>query len=214
MIEAKARVLCVDDHPFVAEGLRARLSSEPDLEFAGWIPSAENLIDQVRASGATLVIVDIEMEGPDPFDAVEDLGRQFPQVRAVMFSGHVRDHYIDQAARCGAWGYLSKNDDPQTIVEALRGVRAGRFVFGEQIRQRCTDGHGAKAGSRLRSLTPRELQVLRLMGRGMTRSAIADTMHRSPKTIDTHRMSIMEKLDIHDRGELVRYAIREGVAEA
>jgi DNA-binding NarL/FixJ family response regulator len=213
------RVLCVDDHAFLVEGLQARLALEDDVEFCGWISSPDGIEEEVQRLRPDVILMDIEMPGPDPFAAVEDLKRRFPQSRVIMLSAHVRDHYIDSAARAGAWGYMSKNDQPNEIVNAIRGVSAGKFVFGPKVMERCEvkpmdRKKGAEpAGSKLGRLTSRESEVLRMIGRGLTRAQIAKEMHRSPKTIDTHRMAIMEKLDIHDRGELVRFAIREGLAE-
>ncbi|MEM8836300.1 MAG: response regulator transcription factor [Planctomycetota bacterium] len=214
------RVLCVDDHAFLVEGLKARIEMESDLEFAGRRGDAQNLASEAEAAHANVVLLDIEMPGPDVFEAVETMHASHPDIRVIMLSAHVRDSYIDAAVDAGAWGYLSKADDPGVIINAIRRVMTGEFVFGDRVLERAhaaqdddTDG-GARPSSKLSLLTPRELQILRLIGKGMTRAAIAEEIHRSPKTVDTHRMSIMDKLDIHDRAELVRFAIREGLSEA
>lgn len=213
----KLRILCVDDHAFVAEGLRARLSIEPDLECVGTLTSAEGLLEAAVRSQADVAIIDIEMPGPDPFEAIRVLSRERPETRAVILSGHVRDSYIDAAVRAGAWGYLSKNDPPETIIEGLRSVARGEFASGAHANRRCRDGATGtdepRPISKLNALTPREMQVLRLIAKGLSREAIARSLFRSPKTIDAHRMSIMGKLDIHDRVELARFAIREGLVE-
>lgn len=214
------RVLCVDDHAFLVEGLKARIEMEPDLEFAGRRGNAESLGSEAESVNADVVLLDIEMPGPDVFESVEAMHASHPDIRVIMLSAHVRDSYIDAAVDAGAWGYLSKADDPGVIINAIRRVMSGEFVFGDQVldRAHATPSEGgetdARPSSKLSLLTPRELQILRLIGKGMTRAAIAGEIHRSPKTVDTHRMSIMDKLDIHDRAELVRFAIREGIAEA
>jgi DNA-binding NarL/FixJ family response regulator len=162
------------------------------------------------------------MPGPDPFEALEDLRRQCPNTRAIMLSAYVRDHYIDAAVNAGAWGYLCKNDDPETIIDAIRKVSRGEFVFGPDVIGRCTvrkkvvNGTSANTErtSKIQSLTAREQQILRMIGKGMSRAEIAKTLHRSPKTVDAHRAAIMEKMDIHDRVELALYAVREGLVEA
>lgn len=220
MTNVPTRILCVDDHAFVAEGLRARLALESDLECVGRLASAEHLVPEVKKTGAQIILLDIEMPGPDPFGALEDLHRQCPEVRTIMLSAYVRDHYIDAAVKAGAWGYLSKSDSPDTIIHAVRKVARGEFAFGPEVMDRCrlVRGRGNKRSttpqSRLESLTPREQEILRMIGKGMSRSEIAAAIFRSPKTVDAHRTSIMEKLDIHDRVELARYAIREGLVEA
>ncbi|RMH29178.1 MAG: DNA-binding response regulator [Planctomycetota bacterium] len=212
------RVLCVDDHAFMADGLRARFDQEPGIELAGRRSSADGLLGAVDETAATVVLMDIEMPGPDPFEAIENLARHRPDVRAILFSAFVRDHYIDQAVAAGAWGYLSKGDPPDDVVRAIRAVAAGEFAMSREVADRAA-GPGPKAPepdtprSKLALLTPREIQVLRLIGRGLSRVEIAQTLHRSPKTIDVHRASIMEKLGVNDRVDLVRFALREGLAE-
>jgi DNA-binding NarL/FixJ family response regulator len=214
------KVLCVDDHAFVAEGLKSRLSMESDLEVVGRLPSADHLVTEVQRNGADIVLLDIDMPGPDPFGAMEDLHRQLPHIRTIMLTAYVRDHYIDAAVKAGAWGYLSKSDAPETIVQAIRKVARGEFAFGPEVLERCQLTRGprgkrsATPTSRLEALTPREQEILRMIGKGMSRSQIAGAIFRSPKTVDAHRTSIMEKLDIHDRVELARFAIREGLVEA
>lgn len=240
-MKAKIRVLSVDDHVFLADGLRARLSLEPDMELVGHVSSAAGLVDQVIATDSQVVLLDIEMpSGPDPFEAVVELRRKRPNVRTIVLSAFIRDRYIDATVKAGAWGYLSKGDDPASIIGAIRDVVAGKFTFGPAVLERCrqlgqggqrteaidqlepgpTDSGAAEPKpvaanglSRLSSLTARELQILRMIGKGMSRTDIAKVIYRSPKTVDAHRAALMEKLGIHDRVELARYAIREGLVE-
>ena len=212
------RVLCVDDHAFMADGLRARFEREPDLELVGRLDSAEGLVRAVDESGAGVVLLDIEMPGPDSFEAVEDLVRHRPDARVIIFSAYVRDHYIDEAARVGAWGYVSKGDEPIEVIEAIRAVAHGEFAFSKEIIERTQRDdrrtrNRDRPRSKLKLLTPRETQILRMIGRGLSRTDIAQAIHRSPKTVDVHRASIMGKLGVNDRVELVRFALREGLAE-
>jgi DNA-binding NarL/FixJ family response regulator len=220
MLNKKIRILCVDDHAFLVEGLNARFELENDFELVGRLSTAENLVDEVKTTRAQIVLLDIEMPGPDPFDALAELRRQCESVRVIMLSAYIRDHYIDSAYKAGAWGYFSKSDEMNAIVEGIRKVAGGEFSLGPKVQERCQPLKGVRAekgkapASKLDLLTAREQEVLRLIGRGMSRTQIATTLSRSPKTIDGHREMIMQKLDIHDRGELVRYAIREGLVEA
>ena len=208
------RILCVDDHAFLVDGMQTRIALEDDLEFVGSVGTADDLVGEVERRGADIVLLDVEMPGPDPFEALEDLHRRCPDVRVLMLSAYVRDHYLDAALNAGAWGYLSKSDPPAEVIAAIRKVRDGAFAFGSTVLERCqVDERGGRPASRLSTLTPREIQVLRMIGKGMSRQEIAEATHRSPKTIDNHRAAIMEKLGIHDRVELARYAISEGLAE-
>lgn len=220
MLANPKRILCVDDHAFLAEGLKARFEMEPDLEILGWLSSAEDLLRVVKEKRPDIVLLDIEMPGPDPFEAMRELHRRYPDVRAIVLSAYVREHYFEAAAEAGAWGYLSKGDTPENIVAGVRKVARGEFALSPEVEERCGLPHaarerraGARRPTRLGSLTPREREILRMIGRGMSRAAIARRLHRSPKTVDAHQTSIMEKLGIHDRVELVRYTIREGLVE-
>lgn len=213
------KVLGVDDHELVMSGLGSRLDHENDIELVGGLPDGERVIDEVRRTGANVVLLDLEMPGPDPFEVIGDLKRMFPDVRVIVLSAHIRDHYVDAAVRAGAWGYVSKNDEVEEIINAIRRVTKGEFVFGSLVLERCqlidrnTRRLKTAPVSKMDLLTPRETQVLRMIGRGLGRKEIADELHRSPRTIDNHRASIMRKLNITDRVELVRYAIREGLVE-
>ena len=135
-----------------------------------------------------------------------------------MFSAYVKDHYIDAAFKGGAYGYVSKSDEPDQVIQLIRKVTQGEFAFGRKVLERCQPlkpaGKPKTAPvSRLEQLTSRESQILRMIGKGMTRVQIAQAISRSPKTVDNHRAAIMEKLGIHDRVELARYAISEGLVE-
>ena len=221
MTKPPIRVLCVEDHAFLVDGLRARFEMEADISCIGHLESAERLVSMAQELRPDIVLMDIEMPGPDPFETVVDLMRTVPSSRVVFLSAYIRDHYISAAVNAGAFGYLSKSDETDEIIEGIRTVaRRGVFVLSPKVKARCASTKGLKRGQtspltiKLDSLTPREHEVLRMIGRGMTRTEIAKTLCRSVKTIDGHREKIMNKLDIHDRGELVRFTIREGLAEA
>ena len=202
------RVLCVDDHAFLVAGLQARLDVEPGMEFAGHLENADNLVAQVRRAKADIVLIDIEMPGADVFEAIHDLRHRCPDVRAILLSAHVRDQYLDSAFSSGAWGYLTKGDSPDEVIDGIRRVALGESVVSADVMAR-----RRPEGSRLARLTAREKQILRMIANGLSRTAIAERLCRSPMTIDNHRKSILKKLGIHDRVELVRYAIAEGLGE-
>lgn len=222
------RVLCVDDHAFLIDGLKARFALEKDIECVGRLSTADNLVEEAKRTRAEVVLLDIEMPGPDAFEAAADLKRRAGDVRVIILSAYVRDHYIDAAYKSGCWGYFSKSDETDEIITGIRKVAGGEFAMGPKVRDRVQPAKRHRSGSNAASapsaapagnsklglLTPREEEVLRLIGRGLTRTQIAQTLSRSPKTIDGHRELIMKKLDIHDRAELVRFAIREGLVEA
>jgi DNA-binding NarL/FixJ family response regulator len=213
------RVLCVDDHAFLVDGLRTYLEIEPDMEFVGRLSTADNLVAHVQQTQANVVLLDIDMPGADVFEAIDELRRRYPQARAILLSAYLRDQYLDSAFSSGAWGYLSKGDSPDTVIEGIRKVARGETALSPDLAARTLPAHPKGGGpdraasSKIALLTPRERQVLRMIANGMSRTAIAEQLCRSPMTIDNHRKSILKKLDIHDRVELVRYALAEGLGE-
>lgn len=226
------RVLCVDDHAMLVEGLRAVLATRPDSEsisLIGGLSSADGLFDAVQQGNPDVVVMDIEMPGPDAFEVADRLRHQRPELKVVFLSGHIRDGYIASAYNCGASGYFSKSDDLQDVISGLKDVaRApqGAFIMSPKVRERVrpVEGGFARAGGMpasatapntpLSQLTAREVEVLRLIGKGLSRTQIAAELSRSPKTIDGHQDRMMKKLGIATRADLLRFAIREGLAEA
>jgi DNA-binding NarL/FixJ family response regulator len=213
----RIRVLCVDDHQFLTDGLASRINLERDMQCVGSLPSAEGLAEQAESLRADVVILDLEMPGPDSLEMLAQLKSLNESVRVIVLTAHVRDHYIDQALKFGAAGYFSKNDPPTAIIDGIRRVMHDEPVFGDNVQERLetTRSHGeTQVATKLQSLSPREIEVLRLIGKGLSRADIARQLFRSLKTVDAHHTSIMRKLDIHDRAELTRFAIREGLSEA
>jgi len=229
---ATVRVICVDDHSVLVEGLRAQFAIDGSVRCVASLPSAESLIESVAQHRPDVVVLDIEMPGPDVFETADRLRHLHPEVRFIFLSAHVRDGFLASAYRCGASGYFSKGDELEEIVDGIRRVARcaeGTFVMGSKVRARCQPPR--KAGVRapggaartpasgppntlLDSLTQRELEVLRLIGKGLSRGEIGEELARSPKTVDGHQERIMKKLHVETRAELMRFAIREGLAQA
>lgn len=225
------RVLCVDDHAVLVEGLKAQFAIEGRIQCVGYLSSATNLLEEVARLKPDVVLLDIEMPGPDVFETADRLRHMHPELRFVFLSAHVRDGYLAAAYKCGASGYFAKGDELDDIVAGLKEVArnpAGVFVMGPKVRQRVQPARTGPATlygksrqksdlqpkTALEALTPREIEVLRLIGKGRSRVEIADELSRSAKTIDGHQERIMKKLGIDSRAELMRFAIREGLAEA
>lgn len=219
-IAHKFGVVVVDDHEIAREGIRSRFELEPDLRVLAELPNADDVIPVCEKHKPHLVLMDIDMPGSDPFTMISDLRRVCPEVRVVILSAYQRDGYLDAAISAGAWGYLSKNIPFDDIIRAVRRVLAGELAFPPDVMERFEFVNGQfrrraskESASPLGTLTPRELEVMRLIAKGLSTKEIAGVLHRSPKTIDAHRTSLMRKLDIDDRVELTRYAIREGIVE-
>lgn len=229
---AGVRVLCVDDHAVLVEGLKAQFAIDGRTRVVGRLATAEKLLEEVGRLKPDVVLLDIEMPGPDVFEMADRMRRQYPKLRFAFLSAHIRDGYLSAAYTCGAWGYFAKGDELEDIVAGVREIArsaGGTFVMGPKVRQRCAPAAGGRAGggsargalgggggpaTALASLTEREVEVLRLIGKGMSRVEIAKELSRSPKTIDGHQERMMKKLGVGSRPELMKFAIREGLAEA
>lgn len=226
MDRGEPRCVCVEDHALVGDWLEGCLQ-DAGFRVVQRIDSAERIIDAVDNAKAQLVVTDVMLPSGDPFGHIEDLRRRRSHVRVLFLSASTSLANIQSALKAGASGYLGKADPPESIVAGIRSVMRGRFAFGESVLEAwpaLRPYHDKpmtpqldldlEDSSKIGMLTTRELEVLRLMGQGMQRSAIAETLHRSPKTVDKHRAAIMRKLDIHDRAEIVLYAVREGIVSS
>ncbi len=231
---AGIRVLCVEDHAVLVEGLKAQFAIEGRIRIVGRLGSAENLLDQVTRLKPDVVLLDIEMPGPDVFEMADRLRHAHPSLRFAFLSAHIRDGYLAAAYKCGAWGYFAKGDELDDIVAGIKELArstTGTFVMGPKVRQRCNQSAGSPTAPRtpapngnspsvsgpstpLQSLTAREIEVLRLIGKGLSRNEIAVELSRSAKTVDGHQERMMKKLGVETRADLMRFAIREGLAEA
>lgn len=216
---AATRILLADDHELVRGMLAERLSQEADLQVVGTVPSADDVVVAVSEHVPDIVVLDIDMPGMIPFEAARTLRSMYPKVKVVFLSAFVQDYYIEQALDVGSMGYLVKSAPIEEIIDGLRDIANNRTCFSEPVQARIVvDAHGPRLAtafrSRVSTLTPREREVLSYIARGLATKAIAQMMYVSHKTVDNHRTSLMNKLDIHDRVELTRFAIREGMAEA
>jgi len=212
------RVLLADDHTLMRDVLGERLSREADMEVVAKACDADEAMTMCDAHHPDVLLMDIDMPGMVCFDAAERIMAKQPAVRIVFLSAFFNDRYIEQALRIKARGYVTKREPVESVVAAVRMVAAGGVYFSQDVRDRMIVGvdqvHLGEGRTRASTLTPRELEVLRYVARGMSKKEIATLMAISVKTIENHCGSLMNKLSLHDRVALARYAIREGLAEA
>jgi DNA-binding NarL/FixJ family response regulator len=211
-------VLLVDDHALVRESLRDRLESEPDLSVVGTASRAEDALEQLEQLHPDVVLLDIDMPGTSCFEAARTIRTRLPHARVVFLSAFFHDRYIESALAAEATGYVTKDEPPDVVVNAIRSAASDVAYFSPKVQARLvvdTDGLHLAAGSASRTslLTARELEVLRHLSLGLAKKEIASLLGVSVKTISRHAENLMGKLDIHDRVELARFAIREGLAE-
>ncbi|MGH7132713.1 MAG: response regulator transcription factor [Phycisphaerales bacterium] len=231
------RALCVDDHAVLVEGLKAQFAIDGGIEIVGRLATAGKLIEEVERLRPGVVLLDIEMPGPDAFEMATRLKHAHPEVRIFVLSAHIRDAFISASFSAGASAYFAKSDELEDIVRGIHEVmqvKSGTFLLGPKVRERyrpitsgrspgfstCADHSNVsvmRAGvpmTLLSSLTSRETEILRLIGKSLSRTQIATQLFRSAKTIDGHQDRMMKMLGIPARADLMRFAIREGLAQA
>jgi len=211
----KIIILLVDDHALVRGALAERLNREPDIVVVGGVGSADEAICKATESRIDIILMDIDMPGLNCFEAAKRLSVVCPDTRLMFLSAFKHDRYIEQALEVKAHGYLTKRASPEKVVAAIREVASGGAYFCEEVQSRIiVDESGANLPrSRVSTLTPRELEVLQYIARGYGKREIGNIMNLSTKTIENHTTSLMGKLKIHDRVDLARFALREGLAE-
>lgn len=204
------RVLLVDDHPIVRYGFARLLAAEPDLVVCGEAVDARSALEAL-ATNPGVAVVDISLGATSGIDLIKDLKERAPALHVLVVSMHDELLYAERALRAGASGYVMKHEATDKIVRAIRAVAAGETFLSADVSahlvQRVTAG-GAAPGSPLDSLTDRELHVLQLLGRGLGSRAIAEQLHVSIKTIESHRARLKEKMNLRSATELVRFAVR------
>ncbi|UCG32979.1 MAG: response regulator transcription factor [Phycisphaerales bacterium] len=211
-------ILVVDDHAIVRSSLARTLNDEQDMTVVGTAGDADEALAEAIRLKPAVILMDIDMPGLLCFSAVETIHARCPGTRVIFLSAFAHDRFIEQALAVEASGYITKDEPTQTVVDAIRNAVGGIAYFSPAVRSRIVvDSSGAHLAQRRQTradtLTPRELEVLRYLARGMSKKEVAATMHLSVKTVEYHSASLMNKLDIHDRVELARFAIREGLAE-
>jgi DNA-binding NarL/FixJ family response regulator len=205
-----------DDHALIRSALVGVLNATPDIRVVGEAATTEEAHAETLARSPKVLLLDLDMPVKDCFQLIAELRRERPQTAILVLSGSVSDRMIVASRQVGAKGYVAKADRAEAVVEAVRSLAGGGTYYSPSVQERLVPdgarrGAGATKGERL---SDRELEVLRYVGRGFAKKQIADMMNISIKTVDKHVTTVMDKLDIHDRVELARYAIREGFIRA
>jgi DNA-binding NarL/FixJ family response regulator len=220
MTPLKTRIMLVDDHALVRRGLRLVLESEPDLEVVAEAGDGSEAVQLALGIDIDLAILDISMPRMTGLQAVAELHRRKPKLRTLMLSMHQNERYLYEALKAGASGYVLKSVADRDLVEACRAAMRGEaFLYPGAntalIRDVLRQARGVGGVEDLREdpLTPRELEVVKLIAESFSTRQIADALIISEKTVDRHPTNIHEKLGMHDRVELTRYAIRRGLVE-
>ncbi|MDQ7819662.1 MAG: response regulator transcription factor [Armatimonadota bacterium] len=212
------RILIADDHAIVREGIRMILEAEPDFEVVGEATTGREAVELVRRVRPHVVVMDISMPQMNGVEATREIRRISPDTAVLILTMHEDESYVFQLLQLGASGYVLKRAAASDLVEAVRAAARGEaFLYPSVARsvvqdylERVRSGEGR---DRYDGLTEREREILVLLAEGLTNQQIAERLFISVKTVQTHRAHIMEKLDLHDRALLVRYAIRKGLIQ-
>lgn len=215
---SKIKVLVVDDHTIVREGVRILLEAQPDIEVVGEAADGQEAVAQVRALAPNVVLIDIAMPVLNGLEATRTIRHDYPQVQVIGLTMYESDEYFFQLLNAGASGYVLKKAASADLLAAIRAVHAGdMFLYPSLARRLVSDYLGrVKSGeeqNRFDGLTAREHEVLKLIAEGHTNQVIADRLVISPSTVQTHRTRIMQRLDLHSRAELIQYAMRKGLLD-
>lgn len=204
-------VFLVDDHPIFRHGLARFIEAEPGLKICGEASSAALALDSLRKVKADVAVVDIVLPGANGLELIKHLRTEHPTLPILVVSAHDEQLYALRALRAGAAGYVMKREAESVFLEALRKVIAGGVYvspnFGDQLIYKVARSEGDPAHSPLDALTDREMEVLQLIGGGKGSRQIAEELHLSVKTIESHRLHIKEKLHLQSSTELVRFAL-------
>ena len=212
---AVCRILLVDDHQMIREGLRALLAGVPELVVVGEAENGHEAIAQCRNLQPDLVLMDINMPLLDGVSAVGMVRTRWPEIRILALTSNVSEHSAIQALQAGAQGYLLKRSSRDILLGAIRDIRAGRTFIDNQLDVEQVHALRSEAGSASGiTLTERERQVLQLVAGGARNRDIAELLCISLKTVETHRLNLMKKLDAHNAAELTQWAFRLGLQES
>jgi DNA-binding NarL/FixJ family response regulator len=212
-----ARVLLADDHALVRHGLRLVLDAEPDLRVVAEAGDGIEALEAARRTEVDLAVLDVSMPRMTGLQAAAELLALRPSTRVLMLSMHDDEQHLFAALRTGASGYVLKSSADRDLVEACRSALRGEpFLYPKAVAALVRDAlERAREGEDVTSdpLTPRELQVVKLVAEAHTNAEIAAALHISVKTVERHRENVLAKLGMRDRVELTRYAIKRGLVE-
>ncbi|MBN1147780.1 MAG: response regulator transcription factor [Anaerolineales bacterium] len=213
----RIRILLADDHTILRDGIRSLLEDQPDMQVIGEAEDGHTAIRMACELEPDVALMDIAMPLLNGLEAARRIKRDCPRVRVLILSMHENEEYIRQALASGAMGYILKDAAAHDLLGAIRSVYKGEAVLSPAITRLVIEDYlrwGDLGGGDLANgLSTREREVLQLIAEGYTNKQIAEILSISIKTVQAHRANIMSKLDLHDRSELVKYAIRKKIIE-
>lgn len=210
------RIVLVDDHRVVIEGMRALFALRADMHIVGEAGNGQQALELVRTLQPDIVIMDISMPQMSGVEAAHAILSSNPQVRIIMYTMHSDQRFILELYRAGVAGLVLKEDDPQELVSAVDSVRQGGLAYGRYdpkalLRELLHTTADATEGERINALSQREKEVFRLLADGLSIKRVAEQLHISPKTVETHKYNVIEKLQVSSLADLTKLALRHGL---
>ena len=209
------RIVIADDHAIVREGLKRIVATVDDLLVVGEAADGTQVMQQVRGSDFDVLVLDLSMPGRSGMELIKLVRCEKPKLRILVLSMHEELQYAVRAIKSGASGYLTKESAPLQLIQVLRKIAAGGAFISTDVAEQLALGSMLGGGSMVvhETLTDREFEVFRLIAVGMSVTEIAGRLNLSAKTISTHKANLMQKMNLQNQTELIRYAIRHGVTE-
>lgn len=204
-------VFVADDHAIVREGLVTLLAAQPDIEIVGTAANGREALAQVLRLQPKVVILDISMPELDGIETTRQILAKLPNTSVVILSMHSSAQHVFHALEAGARGYLLKESAAKEIIDAVRAIAAGRRFLSVKVAEIVAEGLSDRGVSPLESLSKREREILKLVADGHSSAAIGEMLHLSPKTVDSYRSRLMQKLHISDLAGLIKFAILYGL---
>ena len=215
---AKIRIILADDHTLVRAGIKALLEKQPDIEVVAETSNGKEALRQIELLQPDIVLMDIAMPGMNGLEATAMITKNYPQVKVLALTMHDEEEYFYEVIRAGAMGYVLKDAAPTELVSGIRAVAEGKAFLTPRVTRILVNDYlkRIESGEKVPDydgLTEREREVLKLIASGNTNQEIANLLHISVNTVQVHRTHVMEKLNLHNRTELVKYALRRGIID-
>jgi DNA-binding NarL/FixJ family response regulator len=208
----KKRILIVDDHPMMRQGLAQLIEAEPDLLVCGEAETAGRAFEAIAVLKPDLVLADISLPDKSGLELIKDFQAVQPGLPVLVISMHDESLYAERVLRAGGRGYIMKQEGGKKLMQAIRQVLSGQIYVSEKMSAKIVEifsGQRTAAGSSpVEKLTDREFEVFQLIGQGKSTKEIATGLHLSAKTVEVHRINIKQKLNLKSAPELIRYAVR------
>lgn len=211
MQSRKIRVLLADDHAILRKGVRMMIDAQADMEVVGEAKTGREAIDEARKLKPDVVVMDVSMPELNGIEGTRQICEELTETKVIGLSMHKDSVYVREILRAGARGYLLKDSEDDDLIRAIRSVSRGEAFLSPAISDAVLSDYRKHVSNPIDLLTSREREVLTMIAEGKTNKEIANSLNLSVYTVESHRGSVMEKLNLHNTGDVVRFALRNGI---